>query len=283
MNQTAEFPTQIPVAPARQAHRLCPLIMAGDPDLASTRALLSRCVALGVTMVELCVPFRNAFTDGDTLRRAHARALDQEISAAHTLSRVLDLVRDFSAQIDIVLLVDSSHSLRSVGIDAVLEQAAAAGVAAVLPHGLPPRLAPVFHDAAARAGVPVVGTVYSNAPPDVRRQVLARSSAFLYLVSTYGRSGGAVDPEDLRTQITALRSQSKLPIALGFGLRTANDVARAFAAGSDIAIVGSAIAAEIEAALLAGQCPVTSAGDFIAALQAVAECSKSEPTGEKVT
>jgi tryptophan synthase alpha chain len=262
--------------------------MAGDPDLATTRALLSRCVALGITMVELCVPFRNAFTDGDTLRRSHARALENETSAAETLSRVLDLVRDFSTQIYIVLLVDSSHSLRPVGIDAVLEQAVTAGVAAVLPHGLPPRLGPVFHRAAERAGMPVVGTVYSNALPDVRRQVLSRSSAFLYLVSTYGRSGGAVDPEDLKTQITALRSHSTLPIALGFGLRTADDVARAFAAGSDIAIVGSAIAAKVEAALSAGQCPVKGAEEFISELQAAAampvvDRPKSHPAEEKPT
>ncbi len=269
MNQTHNFAQLVP-----QAHRvpsikptngpaLCPLIMAADPDLEATRALLARCVDLGVAMVELCLPFRNAFTDGATLQRAHARALQNET----TLQAVLEIVAEFSDQIDIILLADSSHTLRPLGMDQVLMPAAAAGVAGVLPHGLPPRLVEGFHLAAAQAGLPVVGTIYANARPETRQQVLSRASAFLYLVSTYGRSGGAVDPADLRCQIAALRGHCDLPIALGFGLRTPEDVGRAFEAGCDIAIVGSAISGKIETALNKGACPVEYAGDFIATLQ----------------
>ncbi|UWP97210.1 tryptophan synthase subunit alpha (plasmid) [Aliiroseovarius crassostreae] len=258
--------------------RLCPLIMAGDPDLDTTRALLTRCVDLGVRMVELCVPFRNAFTDGDTLRRAHKRALKNEVSPSETVFAVLDMVRAFHKQIDIVLLVDSSHTLRPVGMDLLLGRAKEAGVSALLPHGLPPRLVEQFNTAARRAGMPVVGTIYANATPEVRQKVLHQTSAFLYLVSTYGRSGGAVDPCDLTPRIEMLRTQTDVPIALGFGLRSPQDVARAFAAGCDIAIVGSAISNEVDAALDAGECVVDRAGSFIAALQAAAQPTRQEST-----
>ena len=269
MNQTLtpqSFATQASLAPRLSlpsGPALCPLIMAGDPNLDTTRHLLARCVAEGVAMVELCLPFRNAFTDGATLQHAHARALQQEAS----LQAVLQLVAEFSSRIKIILLADSSHTLRPLGIEQVLQQAAAAGVAGVLPHGLPPRLGESFQEAARQPGLPVVGTIYANATPETRRQVLGQTTAFLYLVSTYGRSGGAVEPSDLKCQIDALRAHTPCPIALGFGLRSPGDVGRAFDAGSDIAIVGSAVAGQVEAALKTGGCPIASAGDFIAALQ----------------
>ncbi|WP_299963960.1 tryptophan synthase subunit alpha [uncultured Roseobacter sp.] len=242
---------------------LCPLIMAGDPDLDCTQALLERCIALGVPMVELCLPFRNAFTDGETLQKAHARGLHDEAS----LEDYFDLIASVSDRIRVVLLADSSHTLRPHGLNRVLQGAARAGAAGVLPHGLPPRMAVPFHAAAMAAGLAVVGTIYANARVETRQAVLQRATAFIYLVTSYGRSGGAADPEALQNQIEALRSHTDLPVALGFGLRTPENVAQAFAAGCDIAIVGSAISGEIEAALAAGEDPVRRAGDFIGALQ----------------
>ncbi|WP_349360656.1 tryptophan synthase subunit alpha [Stappia sp.] len=231
-----------------RTHRLCPLIMAGDPDLATTRDLLAACVELRIAMVELCLPFPNAFTDGATLRRAHARGL----AAGLDLPAVFDLIRDFSASIDIVLLADCSHTLLPAGFTAVCERARAAGAAAILPHGLPPRLAPDFHSAAAGT-IPIVGTLYVNSPEPVVHKVLDRSSAFVYLVAAYGRSGGQTMPAaDLAARIANLKQRTQLPIALGFGLKTPANVAEAFKLGCDIAIVGSAISAAVETGIETG-------------------------------
>jgi tryptophan synthase alpha chain len=246
---------------AGRARSLCPLIMVGDPDLAATRALLRACVELGVGMVELCLPFANAFTDGDTLRRAHARALRDDPG----LDGALDLIRDFSGRIAIVLLADCSHTLRPHGFAEVCCAARDAGAAAILPHGLPPRMAEAFHRAAAGV-IPVVGTMYLNSPPHVRREVIARAGAFLYLVSGYGRSGGGAPP-DASPEIAALRGKTALPVALGFGLKTPRDVRGAFAMGCDIAIVGSAVSAALESGLAGGD-PVGPARTLIAALNA---------------
>ncbi|MCU0911288.1 MAG: tryptophan synthase subunit alpha [Rhodobacteraceae bacterium] len=246
---------------AGRQRSLCPLIMVGDPDLATTRALLRACVDLGVGMVELCLPFANAFTDGDTLRRAHARALADDPG----LDGALALIREFSDRIAIVLLADCSHTLRPHGFAEVCRAARDAGAAAILPHGLPPRLADGFHRTAAGV-IPVVGTMYLNSPPDVRRAVVGRTTAFLYLVSGYGRSGGGAPP-DASPEIAALRGKTALPIALGFGLKTPGDVRGAFAMGCDIAIVGSAVSAALESGLGAGD-PVGAASALIAALNA---------------
>ena len=264
MNQISDCIADRPVlSPGRLLPpTLCPLIMAGDPTLDATRELLRECVRLGVGMVELCIPFKNAFTDGQTLINAHKRALQDEAGP----DAVIRMAAEFTKDIKIILLADSSHTLRPFGFEKLFRMAAHAGFAGVLPHGLPPALTERFYSASLIAGLPVVGTIYSNAVPEKRQQVLARASAFIYLVSTYGRSGGAVNPADLTCQIDALRAHSALPVALGFGLKTPGDVGRAFNAGCDIAIVGSAVSGVVEQALNAGLDPVEEAAAFIADL-----------------
>ncbi|MFW2543709.1 tryptophan synthase subunit alpha [Primorskyibacter sp. 2E107] len=264
MNHTPDFFRATPIlsVPPVRTRKLCPLIMAGDPSLDVTRALLRHCAEAGIAMVELCLPFRNAFTDGKTLLQAHKRALSNEISA----QSVIEMAAEFTDRIDIILLADSSHTLRPEGFERILGMAKRAGFAGVLPHGLPPALTARFDIAAKGAGLPQVGTIYANALPEVRQRVLGRAGAFIYLVSSYGRSGGSVDPADLTCQIEALRSHTDLPVALGFGLKTPRDVGRAFAAGADIAIVGSAISGVVEAALAAGLDPARETADFIDSL-----------------
>lgn len=232
-------------APAQRRHRLCPLVMVGDPDMGATRALLDLCVHLGIDLVELCLPFPNAFTDGKTLRRAHARGL----ASGAGLPEALRLIADYAGRIDMILLADSSHYLRPLGFAEVCTAAAEAGAAGILPHGLPPRLADAFHKAAQAAGLPVVGTLYADATPDQQQAAVSRASAFLYLVSAYGRSGGAAQPAPPGPEIAALTQITPLPVALGFGLKTRADVAAAFASGARIAIVGSALSAAVEAGL----------------------------------
>ena len=240
---------------------LCPLLMAGDPTLDTTREILQSCADIGVGMVELCVPFKNAFTDGETLIRAHKRALNH----GSTLEAVVEMASEFTDRIKIILLADSSHTLRPYGFERVCDMARDAGFAGILPHGLPPTLGAKFQTAA-YGSVPTVGTIYANASPATRQRVLDQASAFIYLVSTYGRSGGSSKAEDLASQIDALRSKTELPIAIGFGLKTAADVRRAFRSGCDIAIVGSAISATIEQAVQAGKDPAEAASRFISSL-----------------
>jgi len=232
-------------APAQNRRRLCPLIMVGDPDLATTVALLDHCVTLGIDLVELCLPFPNAFTDGATLRRAHARGL----ASGAGLTDALRLVADYAGRIDMILLADASHTLRPAGFDAVCAAAATAGAAGILPHGLPPRMADEFARAARAANLPVVGTLYAGGTDELRQAAAARATAFVYLVSAYGRSGGAMAALPPGPEIAALRQVTAQPIALGFGLKTAADVAAAFAEGADIAIVGSALSDAVEQGL----------------------------------
>lgn len=241
MNLQISYPATFATARRQPRRRVCPLIMVGDPDLSTTEDLLDLCVELGIDMVELCVPFPNAFTDGETLRRAHGRAL----AAGADLAHALVLISRYATKIDCILLADCSHTLRRHGFQETCWAARDAGAAGILPHGLPPRMTADFTRAAAGV-IPTVGTIYAGSAPETRVEVIARSSAFIYLVSAYGRSGQAAPASNISPEIALIRRATDLPVALGFGLKTGADVASAFGAGSDIAIVGSAMSHAVE-------------------------------------
>jgi tryptophan synthase alpha chain len=238
-----------PLAPIRQ-RALCLLLMAGDGGLNQTRDLLQVCIQQGVDVVELCAPFPNAFTDGVVVQQAHARALAQRV----VWQDLLPLIAEFSSRIHIVALLDYSHVFALHDVAAVLQQLRDAGAAAVLPHGLPPRSRTLFYHAAACAGLPVIGTLYPESSEVISSQVLAQSGGFIYLVSRFGRSGShPPDLQQIRGEIERLKAATPLPIALGFGLKSAADVAAAFALGADMAIVGSQACAVVADAQKNGQ------------------------------
>ncbi|QCT20293.1 tryptophan synthase subunit alpha [Jejubacter calystegiae] len=229
---------------------LCITLMAGDGGLELTRQLLSCCVRQGIAIVELCAPFPNAFTDGEVMRDAHRRAL----AAGVGWRDLLPLLREFSSQIHIVVLLDYSHEFSRREILPILQALRQAGAAAILPHGLPPRIRATFYQQARQAGLAVIGTLYPDSGEAIRSQVLQQSGGFIYLVSHFGRSGHQyVDPERIRREIQRLKADSTLPVALGFGLKSAADVAVAYRQGADIAIVGSLACAAIGDALNKGR------------------------------
>lgn len=248
-----------PLAPLRQ-RALCLLVMAGDGGIAQTRELLSCCVENGIDAIELCAPFPNAFTDGETVRQAHRRALEQGI----VWQDLLPLIAEFSARIRIVALLDYSHVFARQDTASILQRLYEVGAAAVLPHGLSPRFRNAFYCAAADIGLPVVGTLYPQSGDVVRGEVLQQSGGFIYLVSHFGRSGSAApQPLQLRHEIARLKAESRLPIALGFGLKSAADVAAVFELGADIAIVGSRACAVVADALAQGQSATGALGKYI--------------------
>ncbi|OMH29123.1 tryptophan synthase subunit alpha [Motiliproteus sp. MSK22-1] len=244
---------------------LCILLMAGDGGIDNTRKLLQVCVDEGVQVVELCVPFPNAFTDGEVLQRAHQRALD----VGTELECCLPLVEEFSDQLKIVLLVDYSHSVRPRGAAGVLRAAKTSGCAAILPHGLPPRLREEFYQAAAEIDLSVVGTVYPNTDSQTRKNVLRQSGGFIYLVSQFGKSGGSVqtDQKAVSETLFAIRQETALPVAIGFGLKTQKDLDAAFQQGADMCIVGSAATAATERAIQMNTSPRRALTGFLRQLK----------------
>lgn len=223
---------------------------AGDPPLDQLPDVLEALDEAGVDCLELAVPFPDSPTDGPVIRRSAQRAL---AGGGVGLDGVLDVVaatRPALRRLRIALFADWSYTVKHRPLDDVLLRVAASDVDGFLLHGLPPRLRAGYHEAARQAGLPIVTTCYPTSPPEVVADAAAHATAYLYLVAQYGRSGTTRAPDEagLAGAIATLRTLTGAPIAVGFGVRSADDVARVHRLGANAAIVGTAAVAEVQRA-----------------------------------
>ncbi|GAA1646819.1 tryptophan synthase subunit alpha [Actinoplanes couchii] len=228
---------------------------AGDPPLDVLRDAVLALDEAGLACLELAVPFPGSVTDGPVIRRSAERAL----RAGVDLDAVLDFVAGIRPRLRttrIALLADWSHSLKGHPLPDMLDRIAGSGADGVLLHALPPRLRQSYHASARAAGLPVVTTCYhGTSRPEVLAEAAAEATAYVYLVARYGRSGTApaAGYGDLNVSVAALRTGTRAPIAVGFGVRNSQDVAAVRATGADGVIVGSAGVARVETALAEGR------------------------------
>lgn len=220
---------------------------AGDPPVAALPEVIAMLDESRVDCLELAVPFPHSFTDGAVIRRSAARALLTGADLADVLACVAAVVPGL-AHLRIALLVDWGHTVRPAGLRETVRAAADAAVDALLVHGLPATRRADLYRETADAAVPVVTTCYPNSTPAVRAESARNASAYLYLVSHYGRSGQTPPGRlaELGEVIAALRRETPAPIAVGFGVRDRGDVVTLGAAGADAAIVGSATVSVVE-------------------------------------
>ncbi|MFF2060685.1 tryptophan synthase subunit alpha [Streptomyces sp. NPDC058200] len=248
---------------------------AGDPPLDVLADLVLMLDEEGVDCLELAVPFPDSVTDGPVIRRSARRALDLGTGLDEVLAFIAD-VRPRLRRLRIALLADWSHSLKHREPDAVLRTIAASGADGLLVHALPPRLRTAHYAAAREAKLPIVTTCYQQSPPPTMAEAAAEATAYLYLVAHYGRSGTApvAGHAALAGTVAALRAHTTSPIAIGFGVRTRQDVEAVGACGADAVIIGSAGVARIEQSLDQGGDVVD---DFRAFVRSVSPTRSTTP------
>lgn len=241
---------------------------AGDPSFDTLERVLMDLDRARVDCVELAVPFPDSVTDGPTIRRSADRAL----AAGADLDAVLAFtarIRPRLSHLKIALLADWSYTVRPQGLQRFLEQTRDCGSDAVLVHGLPPRMTDQYYTIAHDIGLPVVTTCYAQSGDDILEKAARHSTAYVYLVAHYGRTG--TTPTEgygaLKPVIDTLRMRGSGPVAVGFGVKTRAHIREIGLAGADAAIVGSASAARIEAAVDAGRDVAADLRDFVAGLQ----------------
>jgi tryptophan synthase alpha chain len=220
---------------------------AGDPGFDVLERVVLALDEAGVDWLELAVPFPNSVTDGPTIRRSAQRALDAGADLDATLGFVTDVGRSLR-RLKLALLADWRHTVRSLDLDDFLGRVRRAGCDGLLLHGVPPRVRARYYERAHALGVPLVTTCYAGSSPATLEDAARNATAYLYLVSSFGtgEGAGAPDPARLAPVIATLRRHARVPIATGFGIRTAADVRAVLGAGSDAAIVGSACVAALE-------------------------------------
>jgi tryptophan synthase alpha chain len=217
---------------------LAPFVTAGDPDAATTVAVLEAIDRAGASLCELGVPYSDPIADGPVIQSSYTRAL----GAGITLEGMFGIAREASARVQMPILAMASYSLIfRRGIQRFVADATAAGLAGFVVPDLPLEESDELDAACRTAGLALVRLVTPTTPPDRAEQIARRSTGFLYCVSVAGVTGARTElPPGLLDRITWLRTKTDVPILVGFGISGA-DQARAVAAVADGVIVGSAL------------------------------------------
>ncbi|MEU9047642.1 MULTISPECIES: tryptophan synthase subunit alpha [unclassified Kitasatospora] len=264
---------------------LAVFLNAGDPaaPLADLALMLD---THGVDVLELAVPFPDSPTDGPVIRRSAARALQAGTTLDTVLAELADLTPRLT-RLKVALLADWSHSLRHRDPATTTRAIAQAGARALLVHALPPRVRPAWQHAMRATGLPQVTTCYPASTPQVLADAAhGATGAYVYLVAHYGRSGTtpATGHHTLADTVTALRRAAPdTAVAVGFGVKTAADLAAVADSGADAAIVGSAAVARLEHAHTHGLDAVGELGAFLTDLRPTRPPHPDAPGGRTTT
>ena len=214
-------------------------IMAGDPDVATSLAIMQGLPAAGVDIIELGLPFTDPMADGPTIQLAGQRALE----AGMTLAKTLQMVRSFRAtdQITPVVLMGYYNPIHSRGVDLFLQQATQAGIDGLIIVDLPPEEDAELCLPAQKAGLNFIRLATPTTDAKRLPKVLTNTSGFVYYVSITGITGAAAaQSTDVAPEVARIKAATTLPVIVGFGITTP-DAARAIASVADGCVVGSAI------------------------------------------
>ncbi len=226
----------------RQANRagLVTFTMSGDPDAATALAILKALPAAGADVIELGMPFTDPMADGPAIQAAGLRALKN----GATLTGALDAVRALRESDDAtpVILMGYYNPIYIHGVWRFLEEAKAAGVDGLIVVDLPPEEDEELCVPAREAGMDFIRLATPTTDAARLPAVLANTSGFLYYVSIAGITGTAAPSRDaVASAVARLKAATQLPVAVGFGVRTAETAAAIAGTGADAVVVGSAI------------------------------------------
>lgn len=226
---------------AKKANRgtLGIFITAGDPDTATTSALLDSLVEAGVDFIELGMPFSDPMADGPAIQAASLRAL----RGGMTLTGTLQIAADFRQRHPNVplILMGYYNPIYIYGNDRFIADALAAGVDGLIIVDLPPEEDGELCLPAKQAGLKFIRLVTPTSDANRLPAILAEASGFVYYVSVLGITGTkSAAANSISDAYQRIRAQTELPIVAGFGIRTPQQAAEA-ADLTDGAVVGSAV------------------------------------------
>jgi tryptophan synthase alpha chain len=222
-----------------------PFVTAGDPNLDTSRAIVLKLAELGADVIELGVPFSDPMADGPTIQRSSQRALENGVA----IRDVLDLAREVRKKIDTpIVLFSYLNPLLRMGFDTLATEAAEAGVDGVLITDAVDEEAAEYSKSLSAAGLDLISLIAPTTTDERLQKIANVSHGFLYAVSRAGVTGARNEmTSDAETLVARARQVTDLPIAVGFGISTRDQVADVWRY-ADAAVVGSAIVSEIEKA-----------------------------------
>lgn len=262
-------------ADARPA--LVTYIMAGDPDLETSRAIFEGLPEAGADIIELGIPFSDPMADGPAIQAAALRAL----KSGQTLEKTLQMVRDFRRKdADTpVILMGYYNPIYIYGSHEFVTAAKKAGVDGLIVVDLPAEEDAELCLPALEAGLSFIRLTTPTTSDARLPAVLKNTSGFIYYVSMTGITGAALtNTANVGDAVKRLKTHTDLPVAVGFGIKTAEDAA-AIGQNADGVVVGTALVRALEERLFEDQGAATGVGalhDKVRELaQGVARCRKT--------
>jgi tryptophan synthase alpha chain len=256
---------------ARNESALIPFVVAGDPDLDNTKAIVREFETRGADLIELGVPFSDPMADGPTNQRAASRGLNSGASLAAILSMVSELRRETEIPL---ILFGYFNPIFHYGCDRLCADAARAGIDGLLVVDLPPEEAAELKAPARANGLDIIYLLAPTTPIERARKVARSASGFLYYVSVVGVTGARTAvASDLEENVNNLRSVTELPIGVGFGISTPEQAAQV-ARFADAVVVGSAMSLLIEANLGSPEL-VKKVGELVGSMKAAMKVSRA--------
>lgn len=218
-------------------------IMAGDPDVETSLAVMQGLPGAGVDIIEIGLPFTDPMADGPTIQLAGQRALE----GGMTLDKTLAMVSAFRKNDDTtpIVLMGYYNPIYARGPDLFLTQAKAAGIDGLIIVDLPPEEDEELCIPAQKAGLNFIRLATPTTDDKRLPKVLQNTSGFVYYVSITGITGAAApEAADVAPEVARIKARTDLPVIVGFGITTP-EAAEAIAGIADGCVVGSAIVKDI--------------------------------------
>ena len=218
-------------------------VTAGDPDVARSIDIISAMCAAGLDILELGIPFSDPSADGPAIQRSSARALAHQVN----LTQVLEMVRRLREKTSIpIILFGYYNPILQYRVDKFCADARAAGADGVLVVDLPPEESAELTDGHPEAEFPLIRLIAPTTPAERMRRIAESAYGFLYLISKTGVTGSdGLDIDAIAARTASVKAVTDLPVCVGFGISTVQDV-RSIAAAADGVVIGSAFERLIE-------------------------------------
>jgi tryptophan synthase alpha chain len=245
---------------------LMPFVTAGDPDLEFTAAVLREMVGRGCHLCEVGIPYSDPIADGPVIQASYTRALAHKIK----LDDILDTLGDVAPKLNAPLVTMVSYAIvYRHGLERYADDALARGIAGLIVPDLPVEESAALAKICQAREMSLIQLVTPTTPRERAVRIASTSTGFLYYVSVAGITGERTQlPPDLLDNVGWLRTQTDLPICIGFGVSKPEHV-KLLAPVADGLIVGSAIVRRIaEASKRPREEVLKDVGDYVAELLA---------------
>ncbi len=224
-----------------------PFVTAGDPDLATTQKVLLELAARGVDLIEIGFPYSDPIADGPVIQASYTRALAKHLHVGDIFAAVKALPRSPAHPLPPLVAMVAYAIIFRIGPEEFVQQAQVAGFAGLIVPDLPADEASDMAALSRASGLNLIQLIAPTTTAERTKRILETASGFIYCISVAGTTGVRDQlPGELREQLKWLKTQTQLPLAVGFGISRPEQV-ESLRGLADGVIVGSALVRQVAA------------------------------------